>query len=516
MAQRAIFLLVAAALLGSAAGASITTLPGGALLKEHAGGGADGKKQSISSLVSEGKQVDDRSEDDQVDDAFQAFHLEHKREYKYGTAEYDMRKALFGRRLLEVHAHNAKPESDRLWEAATSIFSDRTEAELKALRGLKRGAYSPGRTASLLQTSSSSSRSQPRIELPESMSWMNLTTAKLVKNQGGCGSCWAFATISVLESHYEIYKQPEDALRTFSAQQTVDCTPNPRKCGGSGGCDGATVELGMSWILENSLATAEEVAYTGQAGHCTVNGGMPTQVLAESSPNHKGGASFGLLNYSTLPANQGYPLREALVLYGPVAVSAAAGQWFLYGGGVFDKCGKDSVVDHAITAYGYGITDDNKKTKYWNIRNSWGNSWGEGGFIRLLRHDDHDHMTDDDKYCGTDDRPEDGLGCEDGPSSVKVCGMCGILYDSVVPYFHGAQGHGGSSPQTATDATSLSEAMEDTTSLSEAAGDALNSERALQDEAHSAKLKSDGSVASSLAGDTHAVPKLLRAEVQPH
>jgi len=495
MAKCAIFFLMAAAFLDSAACASVSTLPAGALLKEpKAEGGADRREQSHIPYSSEGEQVDD---------AFQSFHLVHKRQYKYGTVEYDVRKALFSQRLLEVHAQNAKPENERLWQAATSSFSDRTEAELKAVRGLKRGAYSAGRAASLLQSrSSSSSASQPRKELPATMSWMNLTTAKHVKDQGSCGSCWAFATMSVLEAHYEIYKQPEDALRTFSAQQIVDCTPNPHNCGGSGGCGGATAELGMAWILENGLATAEDVAYRGRNGQCTVNGSM-----LEASPNQKGGASFGLLKYSTLPINVGYPLREALVLYGPVAVSAAAGKWFGYRGGVFDGCGKDSVVDHAITAFGYGVTDDDKKAKYWKLRNSWGNSWGEEGFMRLLRHDDRDDMTDDEKYCGTDNKPGDGLGCEGGPPSVKICGMCGILLDSVVPHFNSTQTHGHGFTQT----------TEDTASLSEATEDASNTARLLEDDASLSKFKSDGEIVSdSGSGDTHAVPKLMRAEVQRH
>jgi len=297
--------------------------------------------------------------------------------------------------------------------------------------------------ASLIQTGGDPS------SLPESKSWTHLKVAKNIRDQGSCGSCWAITTTSVLEAHYEIYSAKGGATKTFSPQQTLECTPNPHQCGGTGGCEGATVELGMDWIVKNSVATEEEVPYKAQDGKCSlvnrsdsgssnvpdrkkaVPSGDSFQVLLQPSVN--GGAAIGLMSYHTLERNVDYPLAEALVKYGPVAVSAAASAWFEYESGVFDGCEKDAIVDHAITLYGYG-KDDKRGVKYWHIRNSWGRSWGENGYIRLLRHDS------DKTYCGTDNDPSQGLGCKGGPSKVTVCGMCGILFDSVVPYFSGSPG----------------------------------------------------------------------------
>jgi len=381
--------------------------------------------------------------------AFSKFVIEHGRDYKHGTSEYDMRKALFQQRLAAVHAHNALPGQS--WEAGTSYFSDRTDAERQGVLGYRRGKWSEQRGASLLQMNST------QAKLPDKKDWTYLKVAKKVPNQGSCGSCWAFSTVSVLDAHFEIWaaKAHGGKPRFFSQQQVVDCTPNPHACGGSGGCGGATVELGMDWINKHGLASLAEVPYKGSDGKCTMkhqdgSGGSPVsateedaedsesdalaQLQLKASPAGWGqtGASFGMIGYSTLPSNVDHPLAEAVANYGPVGVAVAAGAWFEYSKGVFNGCRKDAILDHAVTLYGYG--EDNGK-KYWNIRNSYGPNWGEHGFIRLERFADAK-----DQHCGVDKDPQAGLACKNGPKQVKICGMCGILYDSVVPYFKGSPG----------------------------------------------------------------------------
>merc|ERR1719247_3975122 len=101
-----------------------------------------------------------------------------------------------------------------------------------------------------------------------------------------------------------------------------------------------------------------------------------------------------------------------------------------YKAGVFDSCVKDSIVDHAVTLYGF---DTEGGKKYWLIRNSWGGDWGESGFIRLLRHENEG------QWCGTDNDPQKGIACEGETAPVTVCGTCGVLYDSVVPCFEGGK-----------------------------------------------------------------------------
>merc|ERR1712232_1310594 len=126
-----------------------------------------------------------------------------------------------------------------------------------------------------------------------------------------------------------------------------------------------------------------------------------------------------------LPFNELMPLMKAVAVEGPVVVSVSAFRWFHYDRGIYDGCGRNAVIDHAVLMVGYGKSGAHP---YWKIRNSWGKEWGEHGYIRLLRHE-----SDSDGYCGIDHNPSVGSGCDDGPKSVPVCGMCGVLSDSSYP-----------------------------------------------------------------------------------
>merc|ERR1712110_211428 len=115
-----------------------------------------------------------------------------------------------------------------------------------------------------------------------------------------------------------------------------------------------------------------------------------------------------------------------LVNNGPLTISVAANSWSFYGGGIYDRCkyNKNIDMDHAVLLTGYG-TDKKTGKKYWNVRNSWGGSWGDKGYIRLLR--------EDTTKCGTDSTPGDGDACKGDTNPEHVCGMCGVLYDGVFP-----------------------------------------------------------------------------------
>jgi len=270
---------------------------------------------------------------------------------------------------------------------------------------------------------------QGASELPKEKMWTALQTAKHIRNQGDCGSCWAIAASTVLEGHAEIYT---GKARTFSAQQIVACTPNPKHCGGDGGCKGATAELAMELVLKRGLDTNEADPYNGRESACTL--GSPSLNMAQlfddsSSQASPAAASFGMTGWETLPKNEYEPLARALAEKGPVAVSVAADTWFSYDNGIFNGCGKDAVIDHAVTAVGYGEQDGKK---FWVIQNSWGKDWGEAGRIRLERHDQGD-------YCGMNNDPQKGVACQGETAAVPVCGMCGVLFDSVVPHFKGSQ-----------------------------------------------------------------------------
>jgi cathepsin L len=359
---------------------------------------------------------------------FDSFIELHARGYQKGSADYEHRRALYEKRLAEVQRQN---QLKARWLAGVNKLSDWTEDELQNLRGwngdvrpLHTGSRSVRIRSNFLQ------RQTDETELPNEKLWTDLETAKHIHNQGGCGSCWAMAVSSVLEFHTEIHRNER---RTFSAQQIVSCTPNPRECGGTGRCGGATAELAFDYVLKHGCAEASQVPYIAQDGTCA-QPELSTSFLTDNfvggqsmvqADESRTGASFGMTGWETLPKNEVQPLMRALVERGPVAVSVAASDWTSYESGVFDGCSKDAIVDHAVVLVGYGQSGSDLT---WVIQNSWGSDWGEGGHIRLLRHDNSD------AYCGIDDKPQDGIACKGDNAPVRVCGMCAVLFDSALPH----------------------------------------------------------------------------------
>jgi len=354
---------------------------------------------------------------------FASFVELHSRSYQRGSAEFEQRESLYEKRRAAAEVHNTK--TSKKWTAGVNRLWDWTETELQSLRGWDGASMPEGHSGSSRMVAGHEAFLQQAIELPKEKMWDSLETFQYTKNQASCGSCWAIASATVLEAHHEIYN---GAHRVFSTQQIVDCTENPKHCGGDGGCKGATAELAMEWVLKNGLADAVDIPYKGTDGACTVGKKNSTALVEVSAP--LGGAAFNMLGWSVLPKNQYEPLARALAETGPVAVSVAAGEWFSYESGIFNGCGKDAVIDHAVTAIGYG---EENGTKYWTIMNSWGDDWGEdSGRIRLERHDKGD-------YCGMNNDPQKGVACKGETKAVPVCGMCGVLFDSVVPHFKGAK-----------------------------------------------------------------------------
>ncbi|CAJ1363006.1 unnamed protein product [Effrenium voratum] len=285
------------------------------------------------------------------------------------------------------------------WTAAVNVFADYSDAEFKALLGHRRlGKWWEASPMGSLQQASVVRREGQ--DLAASVDWrQNLVSTNYVKQQGACGSCWAVAAAGALEIHAEIAMKKEkkhssQVPRNVSFKQLVDCTPNPEHCGGDGGCQGATSELAFEYASRHGLHDAKH--YSGN-----INRGEDCKAASKKSPPY-----MQLHGYVRLETNKLKPLMEALANVGPVSVSVDAADWNMYGGGIFNDCKRDSIVNHAVLAVGYGH-DPKSGLNYWLIRNSWGRDWGEQGFVRLQRHDGDDSDWDA-GYCGFD---TDRAGC---------------------------------------------------------------------------------------------------------
>jgi len=199
--------------------------------------------------------------------------------------------------------------------------------------------------------------------LPDSVDWVSKGAVTPVKNQGQCGSCWAFSTTGSLEGAWEI---ATGKLVSLSEQQLVDCS----KAEGNQGCNGGLMDNGFTYFKTAAACTEESYPYDAASGTCKAD--KCTKAIAE-------GDVTGFKDVSHDDANA---LKEA-VATGPVsiAIEADKGAFQFYKSGVMSqKCGTQ--LDHGVLLVGYG-TENGKD--YWKVKNSWGASWGEEGYILLDR-----------------------------------------------------------------------------------------------------------------------------------
>lgn len=318
--------------------------------------------------------------------------------------ELEHRRAIFENRLASIKAHNSDPSKS--WKQGVNHLTDRTDQEMKAMNGYL-GKLSPPAVNVL-------GSSMQVNDLPDHIDWREKGVVTAVKDQGMCGSCWTFGAVESLESMYAI---ATGKLAVLSEQQVLDCTPNPKECGGTGGCQGGTAELAYERLKEIGGLSAEwtypYVSYFGKNFECKQNTSS-FQPVAKIS------------DYVKLPENQQDPIMDALVNKGPLVISVDASKWGPYESGVFDGCNQTHPdIDHAVLLVGYG--EDKDHGPYWLVRNSWAPIWGEDGYIRLRRESAKEVR------CGIDLTPLDGTGCKGGPPTQKVCGTCGILFDVSYP-----------------------------------------------------------------------------------
>jgi len=203
--------------------------------------------------------------------------------------------------------------------------------------------------------------------LPSSIDWRNEGAVSSVKDQGQCGSCWAFSTTGALEGIYAIQT---GKLVSFSEQQLVDCD-TLRNGGKDHGCHGGLMENAFSWISKNGgLCTEGDYPYLSGRGET-----QSCQTECRVVPNSR------IESWVKVPCTD-EGLMTAIA-HQPVSVAIEADQrdFQLYKSGVFTgKCG--TTIDHGVLAVGYGIENDQE---YYLVKNSWGTTWGDQGYIKLAK-----------------------------------------------------------------------------------------------------------------------------------
>lgn len=210
-------------------------------------------------------------------------------------------------------------------------------------------------------------RAKPLSTIPTDYDWVSYGMVSPVKNQGSCGSCWTFSTVGSLESHWNILGKGRNM--TFAEQQLVDCAGNFD----NHGCEGGLPSHAFEYIraargIESSLT----YPYTAKDGVC----------------NYRPSIAVGYVRFGSYNITQGdeKELAERIYNAGPVSVAFQVIKGFQnYVSGVYsvNNCGTTTNdVNHAVLATGYGSENG---ILFWNVKNSWGATWGNNGYFKIER-----------------------------------------------------------------------------------------------------------------------------------
>ena len=205
------------------------------------------------------------------------------------------------------------------------------------------------------------------FDMPASVDWRDKNAVTPVKDQGQCGSCWAFSTTGSLEGIHAIQT---GNLVSFSEQQLVDCD-NYKHGGNNHGCNGGIMDNAYSWIHMNGGLCSEEsypyISGNGEKQMC--------QTTCDLVPSSQ------IQNWVDVQSSD-ESLMSAIAEQ-PVSIAIEADQkdFQLYHSGVFTAtCG--TTLDHGVLVVGYGTEEGEN---YYLVKNSWGTSWGDQGYIKLGR-----------------------------------------------------------------------------------------------------------------------------------
>jgi len=301
----------------------------------------------------------------QIEAAFEAWREKHGVEFK-DPVEYLKRLAIFGENMERIEEHNSKGLS---WKMSMNEFGHLAPAEFKAMySGFSKSEKKLLKTGGLRSKAYSDVPATPFVwkgrkdELADSVDWVDAGAVTAVKNQGTCGSCWSFSTTGAIEGAYYIANGKSVSL---SEQQLVSCDTT------NNGCGGGSMDYAFSWVeSQGGLCSEADYPYASSSGtapscssSCTVvDGTAPT-------------------GYTDVTATESSLM--AAVSKQPVSIAIEADQsaFQFYSGGVMTgTCGTS--LDHGVLLVGYG-TEDN--TDFWKVKNSWGSTWGEDGYIKIER-----------------------------------------------------------------------------------------------------------------------------------
>ncbi|GIL88919.1 hypothetical protein Vretifemale_16841 [Volvox reticuliferus] len=287
--------------------------------------------------------------------AFKQWVATHAKSYANDVREFETRFSVWLENLEYILAYNARTASHWLH---LNHLADLTTDEYRARLGYDNKA----RLARNRLKSTNFMYADVDVEkLPADVDWREKGAVSEMKNQGQCGSCWAFATTGSVEGINAIVT---GQVVSLSEQELVDCDTELDK-----GCSGGLMDYAYEWIIKNKgIDTEEDYPYTAEDGVCIGSKKNRRVVVIDG--------------YQDVPENDEVALKK-VAAHQPVAVAieADAKSFQLYGGGVYDDVACGTSLNHGVLVVGYG--KDTQFGNYWIVKNSWGPEWGDNGYIRL-------------------------------------------------------------------------------------------------------------------------------------
>ena len=307
-----------------------------------------------------------------------------KFEKTYGTAEEESdRFGVFVENLARAERLEASDAGTATY--GVTRFSDLTEGEFGRLmlRHAPRTDEQKARTPAWDGACTACKRFpelNATVTAGSAIDWTTMGAVTDVKDQGQCGSCWSFGTTGDVEG---VHFLAGNDLVSLSEAQLVQCDEGTKISGGTGnlGCNGGLQEDAFDYLINDApgglvseaFYPYPESVYRGTTGECS-------KTDAELKSNVQ--ATISSWSQVSSRASQEDNILPALTKSGPLTIGINAGNMQLYTGGVADpKSCPASGVDHAVLIVGYG-TDAG--SPYWKIKNSWGTSWGEDGYYRIV------------------------------------------------------------------------------------------------------------------------------------